>query len=158
VEALEARQDKLEERNEELRAANKKLNVRILTQKEVDELPVPVKTLGGDYKVPQNTYRNLLATAKRVGRVDSREKKLDSREKQLKAEEEAFEQRQRLPMKEKMELATLRVMRRVVEKVIDILPEGFIRQALIEAMQGRDLFREQERARTRVRHMDRDVI
>jgi len=48
--------------------------VRILTQKEVDALPVPAKHLAGSYKVPQNTYRNLLATAKRVGRVDSRER------------------------------------------------------------------------------------
>ena len=46
-----------------------------------------------------------------------------------------------------MELFKLRVLKNVVEKVTKILPEGWIKRAMLEALAGRDVM-DQERNKT----------
>ena len=61
-------------------------------------MEMPSKTVFGNYSVEPSTYRNLVATAKRVDKVDAREVKLNQRERELAAspgaEEQAANQRQ----------------------------------------------------------------
>ena len=46
-------------------------------------------------------------------------------------------------------------MKTIVEKVAMMLPEGWLRDVLIAAIDGRDLIAEQQRQRTRNREMQR---
>ena len=45
----------------------------------------------------------------------------------------------RMPVKERMELNTLRVMKRIVEKVAAMMPEGFYKDTLKAALEGKDV-------------------
>ena len=77
----------------------------------------------------------------------------------------AIEEERKLPIKEQMELFKLRVLKNVVEKVTKILPEGWIKRVMLEALAGRDVM-DQERNKTmsvaerpaNARRSDREVI
>ena len=77
----------------------------------------------------------------------------------------AIEEERKLPIKEQMELFKLRVLKNVVEKVTKILPEGWIKRVLLEALAGRDVM-DQERNKTmsvaerpaNARRSDREAI
>lgn len=118
---------------------------------------MPPKTLGGDYKVSPKKYRNLLATAKRVGLIASWEVSLKEREQKLRDREEALEKRRRMPIPEKVELSSLRKMKSIIEKIVVILPEGWIRNVLATAIDGRDIISEQQNARSRSRYTERQA-
>ena len=153
LDVIESRHEELAEKNAVLEAQNEKLHIRIMTQDEVDAMPIPPKTLSGDYKVPPKKYRHLLATAKRVGLIPSWEASLKDREQRLQEREEALEQRRRLPIPEKFELSSLRKMKTIVAKIAAMLPEGWLREALFAAVDGRDLIAEWERKKTRSRQI-----
>lgn len=155
---LKDRYDELISQADALEKKNRQTNIRIMTQKEVDALPEPAKTFGGDYKVPPKRYRNLLATAKRVGMISQQEADLRNREQKLRDDKAALEKKRRLPIKEQMELSSLRKLREVVEKVIAMLPENWIKEILQAALIGRDLIEEQQRQRTRTKTIDRKII
>ena len=157
LDAIENRHEKLAEQNAALEARNKQINIHIMTQEEVEALPMPPKTLGGDYKVSPKKYRNLLATAKRVGLIASWEASLKEREQKLRDREEALEKRRRMPIPEKVELSSLRKMKSIIEKIVVILKEGWIRNVLAAAIDGRDLISEQQNARSRSRYTERQA-
>ena len=157
LDAIENRHEKLAEQNAALEARNKQINIHIMTQEDVEALPMPPKTLGGDYKVSPKKYRNLLATAKRVGLIASWEASLKEREQKLCDREEALEKRRRMPIPEKVELSSLRKMKSIIEKIVVILPEGWIRNVLAAAIDGRDLISEQQNARSRSRYTERQA-
>ena len=157
LDAIENRHEKLAEQNAALEARNKQINIHIMTQEDVEALPMPPKTLGGDYKVSPKKYRNLLATAKRVGLIASWEASLKEREQKLRDREEALEKRRRMPIPEKVELSSLRKMKSIIEKIVVILPEGWIRNVLAAAIDGRDLISEQQNARSRSRYTERQA-
>ena len=54
-------------------------------------MEIPPKTVFGNYSVEPSAYRNLVATAKRVDKVDAREEKLNQRERGLLEREQALE-------------------------------------------------------------------
>lgn len=158
VNALEDRYDELTSQADALEKKNRQTNIRIMTQKEVDTLPEPPKTFGGDYKVSPKNYRNLVATAKRVGMVSQQETNLQKREQKLREDEAALEKKRRLSIKEQMELSSLRKLKGVVEKVVAMLPESWIKEVLQAALTGRDLIEEQQRQRARTKSIDREAI
>ena len=67
--------------------------------------------------------------------------------------EEALEQRRRMSIPEKVELSSLRKMKTIVAKIAAMLPEGWLREALFAAVDGRDLIAEWERKKTRSRQI-----
>lgn len=158
---LDAEIQKKEEKEKALRSKNRETEVRILTKKQVMALPEPEKTLGGKFKVEPQEYRDLKATALRVGTVDAREQKLDQREQRLQQMKEEIEGKKKLPVKEQLELFQLRKLKEIVVKLVDRLPEGFIKRVLIESLRGRDLLEKAEKQIGRPeqsRHHDREVL
>lgn len=158
---LDAEIQKKEEKEKALRSKNRETEVRILTKKQVMALPEPEKTLGGKFKVEPQEYRDLKATALRVGTVDAREQKLDQREQRLQQMKEEIEGKKKLPVKEQLELFQLRKLKEIVVKLVDRLPEGFIKRVLIESLRGRDLLEKAEKQIGRSeqsRHHDREVL
>ncbi len=158
---LDAEIQKKEEKEKALRSKNREIEVRILTKKQVMALPEPEKTLGGKFKVEPQEYRDLKATALRVGTVDAREQKLDQREQRLQQMKEEIEGKKKLPVKEQLELFQLRKLKEIVVKLVDRLPEGFIKRVLIESLRGRDLLEKAEKQIGRPeqsRHHDREVL
>lgn len=148
VEDLEDRQRELAVQNKTLEERNQKIKFRIMTEEEVKALPKPQKTLGGDYKVSPKKYQNLLATAKRVDFAEYNQRMLRDKEAEL-------EKKRRLPIPERMELSALRKMKAIVEKVAMLLPEGWLRDVLVAAIDGRDLIAEQQRQQMRNRRIQR---
>ena len=59
---------------------------------------------------------------------------------------EDMEKEKKLPVKEQLELFQLRKLKAVVVKLVDRLPEGFVKNVLIEALHGRDLLEKMERS------------
>ena len=57
-----------------------------------------------------------------------------------------MEKEKKLPVKEQLELFQLRKLKAVVVKLVDRLPEGFVKNVLIEALHGRDLLEKMERS------------
>ena len=155
VEDLEDRQRELADQNKKLEERNRQVKIRIMTEEEVKALPRPQKTLGGDYKISPKKYQNLLATAKRVDIAEYNQRVLWDKEQRLREKEAELEKKRRLPIPERMELSALRKMKTIVEKVAMMLPEGWLRDVLIAAIDGRDLIAEQQRQRTRNREMQR---
>ena len=158
---LDAEIQKKEEKEKALRSKNRETEVRILTKKQVMALPEPEKTLGGKLEVEPQEYRDLKATALRVGTVDAREQKLDQREQRLQQMKEEIEGKKKLPVKEQLELFQLRKLKEIVVKLVDRLPEGFIKRVLIESLRGRDLLEKAEKQIGRPeqsRHHDREVL
>ncbi len=142
---LDAEIREKKQKQKDLQEKNRETGVQILTKKQVLELPVPEKTIGGKFKVEPQEYRDLKATALRVGTVDVREQKLDQREHRIQQMEKEIESKKKLPVKEQLELFQLRKLKEVVVKLVDRLPEGFIKRVLIEALQGRDLLEKAEK-------------
>ena len=126
-----------------------------MTEEEVKALPKPPKTLGGDYKISPKKYQNLLVTAKRVDLAEHNARVLRDKEQRLREKEADLEKKRRLPVPEKMELSSLRKMKAIVEKIAMMLPDGWIRNAMVAAIEGRDIIREQQIVRNRTRNMDR---
>lgn len=158
---LDAEIQKKEEKEKALRSKNRETEVRILTKKQVMALPEPEKTLGGKFKVEPQEYRDLKATALRVGTVDAREQKLDQREQRLQQMKEEIEGKKKLPVKEQLELFQLHKLKEIVVKLVDRLPEGFIKRVLIESLRGRDLLEKAEKQIGRPeqsRYHDREVL
>ncbi|MCI6766211.1 MAG: hypothetical protein MR596_00105 [Lachnospiraceae bacterium] len=91
------------------------------------------------------TYRNLRATALRVDNVKDREKELAQKEQTLRKMKENIEKEKKLPVKEQLELFQLRKLKEVVVKLVDRLPEGLIKDVLMEALHGRDLLEKADR-------------
>ena len=58
-----------------------------------------------------------------------------------------------MPIPEKIELSSLRKMKTIVAKIAAMLPEGWLREALFAAVDGRDLIAEWERKKTRSRQI-----
>lgn len=158
VEDLEDRQRELADQNKTLEERNRKIKVRIMTEEEVKALPKPQKTLGGDYKISPKKYQNLLATAKRVDIADYNQRVMRDKEQRLREKETELEKKRRLPIPERMELSALRKMKAIIEKVAMMLPEGWLRDVLVAAIDGRDLIAEQQRQRTRSRGNYREEI
>ncbi len=148
--------DRIESNNDTLSKQwkeNKELELRILSKKQVIELPEPRKSLDGYYKVPVTEYRNLKATA---GLVDeqkkryeayavalaNREKELDKKSAVLDRRAAEIEKKNRLPLKEKLELGLLRVLKRSVEWLVkqSYVPD-IVRKMLKRALSGEDLSR-----------------
>lgn len=142
---LDAEIRKKAEKGRELQEKNRETKIRILTKKQVIELPEPEKTIGGKYKVEPQTYRNLRATALRVDNVKDREKELAQKEQTLRKMKENIEKEKKLPVKEQLELFQLRKLKEVVVKLVDRLPEGLIKDVLMEALHGRDLLEKADR-------------
>lgn len=82
---------------------------------------------------------------------------LREKEQKLREKEADLERRQRLPIPEKMELSALRKMKNIVEKIVSNLPNGWIRDALLLALDGRDLIEEQSRQRARTRSIGHEI-
>lgn len=97
--------------------------------------------------------------------VLDKEKAISRKETKLREERTRLEEERKLPIKEQMELFKLRVLKNVVEKVTKILPEGWIKRVLLEALAGRDVM-DQERNKTmsvaerpaNARRSDREAI
>ena len=97
--------------------------------------------------------------------VLDKEKAISRKETKLREERTRLEEERKFPIKEQMELFKLRVLKNVVEKVTKILPEGWIKRVLLEALAGRDVM-DQERNKTmsvaerpaNARRYDREVI
>ena len=128
LDVIESRHEELAEKNAVLEAQNEKLHIRIMTQDEVDAMPIPPL-------------------------IPSWEASLKDREQRLQEREEALEQRRRMPIPEKIELSSLRKMKTIVAKIAAMLPEGWLREALFAAVDGRDLIAEWERKKTRSRQI-----
>ena len=107
-------------------------------------MEMPSKTVFGNYSVEPSTYRNLVATAKRVDKVDARAEKLNQRERELAEREQALEQRSRLPIKDRIELLSLRKLRDGLEKVVGMIHERTIREVLNKLLAGLDPFEEKQ--------------
>ena len=74
---------------------------------------------------------------------------------------EEIEGKKKLPVKEQLELFQLRKLKEIVVKLVDRLPEGFIKRVLIESLRGRDLLEKAEKQVGRPeqsRHHDREVL
>lgn len=155
VEGLEDRHRELADQNKKLEERNRQVKIRIMTEEEVKALPKPQKTLGGDYKISPKKYQNLLATAKRVDIAEYNQRVLRDKEQRLREKEAELEKKRRLPIPERMELSALRKMKGIVEKVAMMLPEGWLRDVLVAAIEGRDLIAEQQRQRIRNRGIQR---
>lgn len=72
-----------------------------------------------------------------------------------------IEGKKKLPVKEQLELFQLRKLKEIVVKLVDRLPEGFIKRVLIESLRGRDLLEKAEKQIGRPeqsRHHDREVL
>lgn len=147
IEKLDAREEELEKRNRQLELKNQKMDTVILTKKEVKAMEMPSKTVFGNYSVEPSTYRNLVATAKRVDKVDAREEKLNQRERELAEREQVLEQRSRLPIKDRIELLSLRKLRDGLEKVVGMIHERTIREVLKKLLAGLDPFEEKQVSR-----------
>ena len=80
---------------------------------------------------------------------------LRDKEQRLRDKEAELEKKRRLPIPERMELSALRKMKGIVEKVAMMLPEGWLRDVLVAAIEGRDLIAEQQRQRIRNRGIQR---
>lgn len=145
IESLDAAIEEKSEKGKELQEKNRETEIRILTKKQVMELPEPEKTLGGKYKVEPQTYRELRATALRVDNVKDRERELAQKEQALRKMKEDMEKRKKLPVKEQLELFQLRKLKQIIVKLVDRLPEGFIKNVLMEAVHGRDLLEKTDR-------------
>ncbi|MEE8826778.1 MAG: hypothetical protein SOH48_05215 [Eubacteriales bacterium] len=97
--------------------------------------------------------------------VLDKEKAISRKETKFREERTRLEEERKLPIKEQMELFKLRVLKNVVEKVTKILPEGWIKRVLLEALARRDVM-DQERNKTmsvaerpaNARRSDREVI
>ena len=97
--------------------------------------------------------------------VLDKEKAISRKETKLREERTRLEEERKFPIKEQMELFKLRVLKNVVEKVTKILPEGWIKRVLLEALAGRDIM-DQERNKTmsvaerpaNARRSDREAI
>ena len=75
--------------------------------------------------------------------------------------EKDIERKKKLPVKEQLELFQLRKLKEVVVKLVDRLPEGFIKNVLMEAVHGRDLLEKADRRIEqphRVGKSEKDVI
>lgn len=145
IESLDAVIKEKSEKGKELQEKNRETEIRILTKKQVMELPEPEKTLGGKYKVEPQTYRELRATALRVDNVKDRERELAQKEQALRKMKEDMEKEKKLPVKEQLELFQLRKLKQIIVKLVDRLPEGFIKNVLMEAVHGRDLLEKTDR-------------
>lgn len=145
IESLDAAIKEKSEKGKELQEKNRETEIRILTKKQVMELPEPEKAFGGKYKVEPQTYRELRATALRVDNVKDRERELAQKEQTLRKMKENIEKEKKLPVREQLELFQLRKLKAVVVKLVDRLPEGFVKNVLIEALHGRDLLEKAER-------------
>jgi hypothetical protein len=106
-------------------------------------------------KISPKKYQNLLATAKRVDIAEYNQRVMRDKEQRLREKEAELEKKRRLPIPERMELSALRKMKAIVEKVAMLLPEGWLRDVLVAAIDGRDLIAEQQRQRTRNRGIQR---
>lgn len=161
IESLDAAIKEKSEKGKELQEKNRETEIRILTKKQVMELPEPEKTLGGKYKVEPQTYRELRATAFRVDNVKDRERELAQKEQALRKMKEDMEKRKKLPVKEQLELFQLRKLKQIIVKLVDRLPEGFIKNVLMEAVHGRDLLEKTDRRMEqphRVGNSEKEVI
>ena len=157
VEDLEDRQRELAGQNKKLEERNRQVKIRIMTEEEVKTLPKPQKTLSGDYKISPKKYQNLLATAKRVDLAEHNQRVLWDKEQRLREKEADLEKKQRLPIPERVELSALRKMKTIVEKIISYLPDGWVRDALLFALEGRDLIEEKNRQRGRTRNIGHEL-
>ena len=117
---------------------SKELQVQILSKKQVLELKEPSKTLDGQhYKVPVAEYKNVLATAEQADKIKRDYKK---REAALDKREADIESKRRLPIKERMELAALNVLKdSIVWLSKQELVPASIRRLLQRALGGEDL-------------------
>ena len=143
-----AQKAEIEKQKEE----NKELGVRILAKKQVLELPEPPKTIDGKhYKVPIKEYKEVKATAGQVNEIrksletrkkaqDNKAIQLNERSKELDEREKEIERGKKLPIKERMELLSLRVLRKSVTWLAEqpIVPEK-VRNLLKRALGGEDL-------------------
>lgn len=134
----------LKAKKQELRETEKATEIQILTRKQ-QALPERPKTLGGVYKVNPQTYKSLVATAVRVDSVKDREAVLMKKEAKLAEERHHLELERRLPVKEQIELTQLRKLKMIVVKLLDRLPDGWIKNVLMEAVHGRDLLEKMDR-------------
>lgn len=126
-----------------------KIQVEILSATDIKNLPEPEKTFTGNcYKIPIQEYMNLLATARQATVIKQQNQKwkkkmtdsLDKREQELNAREKALEEKSRITIPEKIELFTLRTLKKSVEWICDRLPQNnFIRYLLEKALGGSDL-------------------
>ncbi len=117
---------------------SKELQVQILSKKQILELKEPSKTLDGQhYKVPVTEYKNVLATAEQADKIKRDYKK---REAALDKREADIENKRRLPIKERMELAVLNVLK---DSIVWLSKQEFvpvsIRRLLQRALGGEDL-------------------
>jgi transposase len=165
LEGLTKDQQAVKTENRKLKEENREIKAEILSKKQIEAMPMPPKTLKGDFKVSPDQYRNLVATAKRVDMVLDKEKAISRKETKLREERTRLEAERKLPIKEQMELFKLRVLKNVVEKVTKILQEGWIKRVLSAALTGRDVM-DQEQNKTmsvaerpaNARRSDREVI
>lgn len=165
LEGLTKDQQAVKTENRKLKEENREIKAEILSKKQIEAMPMPPKTLKGDFKVSPDQYRNLVATAKRVDMVLDKEKAISRKETKLREERTRLEAERKLPIKEQMELFKLRTLKNVVEKVTKILPEGWIKRVLLAALAGRDVM-DQERNKTmsvaersaNARRADREAI
>ena len=116
------------------------------------ELPEPPKTIDGKhYKVPIKEYKEVKATAGQVNEIrksletrkkaqDNKAIQLNERSKELDEREKEIERGKKLPIKERMELLSLRVLRKSVTWLAEqpIVPEK-VRNLLKRALGGEDL-------------------
>lgn len=105
---------------------------------EVLELKEPSKTLDGQhYKVPIAEYKSVLATAKQVSEI---KKNYKMRTATLEKREAVVENKRKLPIRERMELAVLNTLK---DSIIWLSKQEFvsapIRKLLHRALGGEDL-------------------
>ena len=150
---------KIDKQKEESKA----LDMKIYTKKQVKELPEPPRTFDGrHYKVPTVEYNSLRATAGQVDELKTKyeernkslsrkERKLIERSKELDQREQEFDKRKRLPIKEQLELAALRPLKKSIEWLSEqsFVPQT-IRNLLHRALKGEDL--------TKIQSLDRPFI
>ncbi len=134
--ALENVQHKIEAGQEKIRVQKEKsrdLGIRILAKEEVRALPEPQTTFSGDVKISKERYQSILATA---GQVSVMKKTLQKREAALERKEKELANRQKLPVKDQMELAKLRRFRDSVFQVFkDLRENNPIKRLLRKAME-----------------------
>jgi hypothetical protein len=165
-EDVQKAQSSLESKNKKVEAAkatiskqkeeNKALGIKILSKKQVADLPEPPKTLDGNhYKVPVKEYKSLVATAGQVDvmkqKAENKEKALLGKEKELNDREKEIEKKRTLPIAERMELAVLRKFKESMEWLVeqDFVP-GIVKKLISQALSGIDL-------RTQSENLDRGI-
>lgn len=154
TETISSQEDRIVSNNATLsrqREENQELGIRIMSKKQVMELPEPRKSFDGYYKIPITEYRSLMATAGQVDEykkrydayiaaLNEKENELDRRSAALDQREAEMEKKSRLPLKERLELGPLRLLKKSVEWLVKqpFVPD-IVRKLLDKALNGEDL-------------------